>query len=541
MLKTPSELFSVRDGSDVVEQEHIGLFDTPPGRTEYWLAIAIVTLLLAGLILVLPVRSVEVGEVAAFIPVVESMMFMGELIIATLLYSQARLFRSRPLAFLATGYVFIAFLLIPHALTFPGAFSENGLLGAGVNSTGWLAAVRRISFPVIVALYVLFDRPRSSRQAGFDLTPGLVWITVAAAICLAAGVTALVTLGHGLLPSLFVDRSRVVPATLLALGLIAITLTLLSLVLLFRRRRSLLDLWLIVSLVGWLFQSLLNLTLMARFTVGWYSLYLLMFVSSLTIMIALIADSNRLHESLARSTAARNREREDRLMSMDVMASAMSHEAGQPLSAAMLNMSAGLNWLDRPQPNVKKAADSIREAIEAVRRTFDAIKSLKVTPGNQPGIVQEFDLNNLLREAVASMKREFSRMKTSVDLDLDSSRLLVRGDPVQIRRVVVNLLSNALDALRTTRPEFRRVIVRTTRPNEREVLLQISDTGAGISPENHELIFEQFFTTKKGGLGLGLWLCRSVVENHAGRLWATNAPGGGATFHLQMPGSIVIR
>lgn len=367
-----------------------------------------------------------------------------------------------------------------------------------------------------------------------------MWITVAAAFCLAAGVTVLVTLGHGLLPSLFVDRSRVVPATLMVLGLIAITLTLLSIGLLFRHRRSMLNLWLMVSLVGWLFQSLLNLTLTARFTIGWYTLYILMLTSSLTIMIALIADSIRLHESLAHSNAARNREREDRLMSMDVMASAMSLEVGQPLSAAMLNMSAGLNWLDRPQPNVKKAANSIREAIEAGRRTFDAIKNHKMTPGNRPGNVQEFDLNDLLREAVASMKREFSRIKTSVDLELDRSRLLVRGDPVQLRRVVVSLLTNALESLRATDPEFRRVTVRTTRPNEREVLLQISDTGAGIAPENHKLIFEQFFTTKGGGLGLGLWLCRSVIENHAGRLWATNAPGGGATFHLQMPGSIAI-
>lgn len=122
-----SALPRVRNRSEIVEQVQIGLFDTSPGRSEYRLAIAIVALLLAGLLLVLPVRSIEVGEVAAFIPVVGSMMFIGDLIIATLLYSQARLFRSRPLAFLATGYVFIAFLLIPHAVTFPGAFSENCL------------------------------------------------------------------------------------------------------------------------------------------------------------------------------------------------------------------------------------------------------------------------------------------------------------------------------------------------------------------------------------------------------------------------------
>ena len=111
-----------------LSRDYLGIFDTPPGRQEIRLGLAVVVLLFFAVLVILPLRDIPLGDVRAFIPVIDGTMLVGELIIATLLYAQASIFRSRALTVLASGYVFAALLLIPHALTFPGAFSETGLL-----------------------------------------------------------------------------------------------------------------------------------------------------------------------------------------------------------------------------------------------------------------------------------------------------------------------------------------------------------------------------------------------------------------------------
>ena len=144
--------------------ERLGLFDTPPNRREIGLSLAIVGLLFAALFLIFPLRDTRLGEISAFVPLIDAFMLFSELIIATLLYSQATVFRSRALTVLASGYVFAALILIPHALTFPGAFSTNGLLGAGINTTAWLAIFRRFTFPIAVISYSLLKSADSGPQ-----------------------------------------------------------------------------------------------------------------------------------------------------------------------------------------------------------------------------------------------------------------------------------------------------------------------------------------------------------------------------------------
>lgn len=169
---------------DSLAQEHLGLFDTPPNREEIRLGLIIVGLLFAAFFLVLPMRDVQWPEVPAFIPVVDAIMFVGELITATLLFSQAAVFRSRALIVLAGGFVTAALLLIPHALTFPGAFAPDGLLGAGVNSTAWITILRRAALPVSVVLYVLIRRADPASIGITRPTPSIgVSVLVALAGC----------------------------------------------------------------------------------------------------------------------------------------------------------------------------------------------------------------------------------------------------------------------------------------------------------------------------------------------------------------------
>jgi signal transduction histidine kinase len=529
-------------GGSVVH-DHLGLFDTPPDPGEIRLSLVVVGVLFALLLVILPLRAIQLAEVPAFIPVIDSIMLVGELITATLLYAQASVFRSRALTVLATGFLAAALLLIPHALTFPGAFGPHGLLGAGVNSTAWIASIRRAAFPISIILYVLVQRRESVTTAGMDRPGPSVAEGMVVGLVLALAVTVLATTGHELLPPYFIDRTRLSYSHALSYQFLLFVLFVIATAMLFRSRRSVLDMWLLVALAGWLAETMLVLTLQSRFTAGWYGLFFLTLLSHLVVMLALIAESNRLYARLALSTAAQRREREARVMSMEMVTAAIGHEVGQPLAAVSLNASAALSWLSKSRPDISKAMSSVRAISENSKRTFDVIKSIRTMFSKGPGPAIDFSINELVLETAAAMDRELASAKVVLDLGLDDSLPLIRADRVQIQRVLVNLVTNAIEALGPIRGRTRlisqtptrRITIRSAISGGQEVQLDISDTGPGINDDELEQIFDPFYTTKASGTGLGLALCRSIVEDHRGRLWASGREESGATFHLTLP------
>ena len=510
------------------------MFDTPPDRQEILIGLVIVGLVFFILLAALPTHNIQVGAISGLIPALDAGMLVCDLISAAILYAQAAVFRSRALTVLASGYVISGLLLIPWALTFPGVFSENGLLGAKVNTTGWIAVCWRLSMPVAVFLYAWLKRADATSQPIAERSPARAINGLLISISLVIFVTLLATLGHDLLPPFFINHSEVVRSTLVTVNVVVIAWTIAAMAMLLRQQRSVLDLWLLVALFAWLAQSLLNLLLQSRFSLGAYVFLVLTLMSNLIVMLALVTETNRLYARLALSTAARDRERDARLMSMDAVAAAIGHEVGQPLNAANLSASAALQWLTRSRPDREKAIRLLRDAIDSGQRTFDVIKSVRAMFAKTCEVLSEFSLNELVRETVLLMDRELAAQRISVRFSLDESLPSIIANRVQLQRVLINLLTNAIESIGVTRGRTRSIDIRTTTSVDQLVLLDITDSGVGLAAEKLAHIFKPFFTTKSTGTGLGLSLSATIIEEHGGRLWASAGEEFGATFHMQL-------
>lgn len=519
----------------MVPHEYLGLFDKPPGREDLRYPLTLLAIFFAAFLLILTFIDTPLGEVGAFVPAINAIQFAAELILATMLYPQANIFHSRALHILASGFIFIAALIVPYVLTFPGALAPNGLFGDGINTPAWIMIFRRLGFPAMIICYAIYDEIDRADGAVSQAPRASVPVWISGALLLAAASSAIPALRPDFFPPIFSDRTQAVRLNLLVFNVSNIALILAAMTMLIRKRRSMLDIWLLVSLAGWLFQSLLNLPLHARFTVGWYALQIFILVSNLCVLIAMVAEANRLSARLALSTAAQNRERDARLMTIDGMASAISHELGQPLTAASANVSAGLIWMTRDEPDRDKAIEAMRSSLEAIRLCFEVLRNMRVTLARGALASTHFNVAELLRETASLVAPELDNARIPLQLACPENLPDVRGNRIQAQRVLVTLINNAIESMAATATQPHCLTIRAASDEGGAVVIDVIDTGAGIPPSDLAKIFEAFYTTKEMGTGLGLSLCRTIIEEHGGFLWATPGVEQGAVFRLRLP------
>jgi len=520
----------------VPEEQHFVLSTLPPSATQKRLASAVVIgiLVVFALITFGPLEGVQLRQVVAFVPAYVTAMFVNDLITAILLYAQFSIVRSRSTLVIASGYLFAALILIPFVLVFPEVFAPGNLIG-GLQSTSWLWLCYHAGFPMFVIGYALSKDgdPRRRFWQG----------TVRAAIALSAASTAAVVsvlaflciAGDPLLPRVALDYLHFSALWPYFIGAPVALLSLSALIALRIRQRSVLDLWLTVVMCLYLVEvSLSYYPDPTRFSIGWYTVRIIGFLSSSLVLMVLLHEISTLYARLLGAVLAQRREREARLMTGDAVAASIAHEIRQPLTAMVTTADAGLRFLDRSIPNLDKAKEAFKRIVADGHRAGDLVGSIRANFKSDVRDRTALDLNELIREALALGLGELQKHGIVVQAEPNKRLSEVRADRVQLQQVLLNLIVNAIEAM-AAKDEPRILNIKSEAYDGERVIVSVSDTGTGVRSQDADRLFNPLFTTKSGGMGMGLSICRAIIEAHEGRLWfAPNSPRG-AVFHFTLP------
>jgi signal transduction histidine kinase len=518
----------------------------PATATQRRAALAVSLLLLVVFLTTLPFARIRWVSFPGFILIQKTLMLVSDLITAALLFGQYSIGRTRALNILAGGYLFTALIVVSHALTFPQVLSETGLLAAGPQSAAWLYLAAHAVLPVTIIAFAV--RPEDNHM--IDDPAGGAVLSIAGACLVAVGAvvtaTVIVTLGHRWLPPLMEGGYYTIEARI-AVGA-AICFPLAALLTLARRRPpALLDLWLMVVMFAWLCTMTLGAFVSGgRYDIGWYVGSVFDWLTSIFVLLMLISETVGLYASQMRAAQLEHRDRERRIKEMEAVlihlsrvselgqnVSSLIHEVSQPLTAISNYLTAGLQLIDGS--NYERLKRVLRQSSEQAERASAIIRNLRGFIVRHEAEKHVGSLPDVLRNAVRLALVGISAPAPSIEIRPDPAAASALFDDVQIEQVVFNLVRNAMEAMENTN---RRALTLTTKPaSDNMVEVSIADTGHGLPPHIRAKLFEPFVTTKASGLGIGLSVCRVIIEAHGGRLQAEDNPEGGTIFRFTLPRS----
>jgi PAS domain S-box-containing protein len=225
----------------------------------------------------------------------------------------------------------------------------------------------------------------------------------------------------------------------------------------------------------------------------------------------------------------------NRVMTVGQLTASIAHEVNQPIAAAVTNAEAGLRWLNRLPPNISEARQALERVVKDGSRAGEVIRRIRTLMKKAPAGKESLDINETILDIVALTQGEFIKHGVHVSRQLAPDLPRVAGDRVQLQQVIMNLIVNAVEAMSGVDEGARELCISTETDPSQCVLVGVCDSGPGLGQADSEDLFRAFYTTKANGMGMGLSICRSIIEAHGGRVWATQSVPRGATFYFTLP------
>jgi len=259
--------------------------------------------------------------------------------------------------------------------------------------------------------------------------------------------------------------------------------------------------------------------------------------------IAFVLDLSERKRAEAQAREAERRYREmqmelahaNRVATMGQLTASIAHEVKQPIAATVSNAQAALRWLERQPPDLEEVRQALAHIVQDGKRAGDVVGRIRDLIKKAPPREDRLDINEAVREVIELTRSEAATNGVSVQSELAGGLPLIQGDRVQLQQVVLNLIINAAEAMSGASDGPRELLISTGTSDTGDVRVAVRDSGPGLTPAALERLFEPFYTSKPGGLGLGLSICRSIIEAHGGRLWASANVPRGATFQFTLP------
>jgi signal transduction histidine kinase len=506
-----------------------------PSRAQKLLAFAVVPGILALVFIVSrPFAGVQLRAIEAFVPFYVTFIFLNSLITGILLFAQFSILRTRALLAIASGYVFSALIIIPYTLAFPGVFDAGRSLIGGLQTTPWLYILRHCGFAMFVLAFALFENLDVNTSYGRGSVRRSIILSLTATVAVVSILTWICVAGDALLPTLISNTSRFSAVWIYYAGVPIASLYVVALILLWFQRHTVLGLWLmVVSCVHLVGVPLSYYPPPTRFSVGWYTVVMINLLANSLVLAVLLVEISKLYARVLSAVRARHREREARLVTGDAVSAMIAHEVKQPLSAMIMRAQTSLRWLDRSVPDLDKAKEELKHIAADGYRAGVVIDSIRANFKKDASVRTSVDINNLVAETMDLVLGDLQKHRILLKLEPGVGLPQVAADRGQLQQVLLNLISNAIDCM-LTEDEDRVLCVKSECQDNSEIVVSVSDTGKGISSQDSERVFNPLFTTKSKGMGMGLSICRSIIEAHDGRIWVVSNSPKGAVFQFAL-------